>query len=44
MKKSHDTGPMADLRRAARAAAKRLAERADSRVKFKPHKERKETK
>jgi hypothetical protein len=37
MKKSHDTGPMADLRRAAREAAKRLQERADNRVVQKPH-------
>ncbi len=43
-KKSHDTGPMADMRRAARAAAKRLDARALGRVKFKPHKEPKETK
>ena len=43
-KKSHDTRPMADMRRAARAAAKRLDARALGRVKFKPHKERKETK
>lgn len=37
VRKSHDTGPMADMRRAAREAAKRLEQMAANRVVFTPN-------